>query len=986
MTTRPRVMKVRNMQKVSPKNNTHCTACKRFETCAGGKVCEPLRGKNGSKTGMLVVVDKLTTHDLNADNIFAGDPGRKLSYVLEHFKLTSKDVWKSALVRCTGNKNQTRKPSKKERDACFPHLLFEILALKPKVIMAMGADVEKYLLDEDGSKDSDFNKRRGYAYKKTFISRELISEEVWEEIPNPPKSRRKTKKKVLVKEAVYKVESHTCYVLPTYSFTHQLSPRGWPVDDVFIDDFRTGFKLCQGRYPFVKPKTELNVLDTREKLEEFFENPPVNAEYVVCDTETSGDLRETTNFDFISGKILCIGFCWEKDKAVILPINGQHMVSFWSVTDEDYIKENLRQIFPKLNLVFHNGGFDLKFLWGYLGFFKPRFVADTMAAHHCIDENLPHSLTFCLQQDLGWEKYDERINLYKDNKTFGFSKYCVCPNEELWEYLGHDVNGPLQLLPKYLDKLEQEGVMEAYQNELKQLPILAEMEFRGFRMDESYRKQQKELYMSCIEQSLSYIREWLLDYLPEEDCVVYNPNSKQQLVKAFKATGAKLDAKTASGELAVDSPVLKALSITDSPSGKFAQMIMEYKGLCKFLSTYVDGTGPDGTQSGIVWKEKGVKFNQDRGGGLSRKIHSKTGCLHTSYKALSATGRLQSAEHTLPKVGTKLDYFNFLVQGKLKPNKNGEYYLLGARPAFVPDNDTDVFLSVDYSKLELRIGAYLANCQRMATELLNGWDLHTKMALNAKFNRLVDDEVFLAYVNMMSLIESGKSDQVSEEVKDFFKGKIVSKLDRSQAKSTNFGIPYGIREHALVLNNPTDFPVDMDHEERLQLMRNLIAMYFKIYPEMAYFQAEQKYLAKKDGFIRSARVGRKRRVHTALNWYNSKYGKDTKLYKKDMASLYNALYNFPIQSLASDLLTEVTSKVYNMIELSKIPNFRVVHTIHDQLLFNVHEDYIEEASEIARKGMEVTLLPTRDYKYEMPLTVDVEVQRRFWGDGEGYDS
>jgi len=124
-------------------------------------------------------------------------------------------------------------------------------------------------------------------------------------------------------------------------------------------------------------------------------------------------------------------------------------------------------------------------------------------------------------------------------------------------------------------------------------------------------------------------------------------------------------------------------------------------------------------------------------------------------------------------------------------------------------------------------------------------------------------------------------------------------------------------------------------------------------------------------------LNRKRRL-TAVEWFNSRWGQETAHRDLDLGHLEREAMNFPVQSYASDSLSRATKRVYDGIRQARIPTLRTVMTLHDQLVFNVHRRYVDDAVPLLVGKMEFTLPQDKRHKYEMPIRVDVNVQQA-WG-------
>jgi DNA polymerase-1 len=281
----------------------------------------------------------------------------------------------------------------------------------------------------------------------------------------------------------------------------------------------------------------------------------------------------------------------------------------------------------------------------------------------------------------------------------------------------------------------------------------------------------------------------------------------------------------------------------------------------------------------------------------------------------------------------------------------------GLRGIFEPDvPHRDVFLSVDYSGIELRVMAWLANDEVMAPELINGTDLHRRMAVTAKLMR----------------------DPSEEEWERM--GPEITKQERAIAKGVNFGIPYGRGAASIVDANPDAFPAKMIKQTRVEKVERVIAAYFEKYWGVKLYMERQVDIAKRRGYLRTYTVGRKRRF-PGMDWFKSEMAQDCIYREMDLMHLEREAQNFQIQSIASDTLSQATKRCYDGIKEAGIPHFRIVMTLHDQLVFNCPRAHVEEAKNLILGWMECFLPKDKKHRYEMPLKVDCNIQR-FWGEDE----
>lgn len=802
---------------------------------------------------------------------FVGDAGFKLNYLLSRAKLKRKEVRIGNCVRCRPPGNKT--PTKKHLTACRPYLLHDILTGKPKVIVALGATAINALMP--GQRNVD--KARGFPEEVTFS---------WES----PKG---------------KVYEHKCWVVPTYHPAACL--HDWRNDDLAVRDIQVAKALAKtGKNPLKWPGTKVTVVKTFTEAIKLIRHLKRIGKFVL-------DL-ETTGLDPHTAKILCIGFCWKEGQATVLPLLQQGAKAFWKRHEFDAIVEELTELLEEAILYGQNIKFDIKHLRALTGIIEYRIGFDTMNAHHCVDENKPHNLTFLCQWYLRWMKYDALMLPFQGRDD----GYASVPNAILWKYCGYDVDGTWQVRRKLIPLLKRDDVIIPFRTEIQLINPLADVEYRGVKVDEKKLAELAVQYRQEIEKAKSYLirlaaKKMGEKWISAQPKGVFNPNSPKQLAQLLLKCGAKLGRKTASGNISTDKHVMGALELKSGTPGTIARKMKEVRKLTKYIGTYLDGTDGDG--------------------GFKQWIRSKSR-IHANYNIATArTGRLSADDpplQTVPRLG-------------------------GLRGMFLPDDPEHIFLSIDYQKIELCVMAYLANDEVMARELIEQQDLHSRMALTKRLQR----------------------DPTDAEFKELLP--TVGKEERALAKGVNFGIPYGIGVIAIVEQNPDAFPARMDKQKRKKVVQAIMDAYFEKYWGVAEFREKQVRLAHKNGIIRTD-LKRLRRL-AGMQWFDSRWALETEHRDLDLSHLEREAMNMPVQSFASDSLSKATTRVHKGIKRWGIPTLRTVMTLHDQLVFNVHKQYQDEATEKLVECMEFVLPKTKKYRYEMPIRVDVGVQR-FWGESE----
>lgn len=852
--------------------------CKRCELSnTSGTVCCEATGP--SNASILVFGEALGANEEELGKPFVGDAGYKLNWLLTKAKLKRKAIRIRNVINCRPPKN--RKPKKKELDACWPYVLREILTVKPKVIVTLGATATNQLFVEplyrpDGSKATGtfkIDRWRGFPKQQTFEY--------------------ETKKG--------KTLTHTCWIVPTYHPAACL--HNWELDDLVVFDLKLAKEYASGNVVLKDPGTKVDFADTYKKARALLQTLKRLSSFVLD--------YEATGVDPHKAKILCAGFCWKAGYASVLPLRGQGGKHFWPKKQQRIIEREFKEVLRTANLIGQNLKFDNKLSRKLTGLVDYSVIFDTLIAHHNVNETLPHNLTFLCQWYLHWTKYDAVMKQYLSEEN----GYRDAPNKPLWKYCGYDVDGTFQVRQKLIPELKKEKVVRPFKIHMGLINAITDMEFRGTSVDKKRLLELSAYYRKQRDQSWKLLKRIAIKYLGKEAGGQFNPRSPQQLGKLITEAGTTLKKTTKAGNISVDKFVLSALALKPGTiAGRIAKHVQDIRKAGKNVSTYLDGE--DGKGAFLQWVTENDRLHPNVNIGKVR------------------TGRLSVIDppiQTIPRTGC-------------------------LRTIIVPDSGDSVLIAVDYEKIELCIMAWLANDHVMVRELIEGMDLHTRMALTVRLGR----------------------DPTDQEFADLFD--TVGKDERAIAKGVNFGVPYGRSADAIAEANPEVFPMKLNRTQRKAKVQGWMDYYFAKYEGITEYRENQIYLAHKQGFIRSKIYNRKRRLH-GVHWYNSSQGIATSKRDMDLGHLEREALNCQIQSIAGDVLATATKRCYEGIKRVRLPGFRIVMSIHDELIFNVKKKYAEEAIHLISKWMASELPKGKGLKYAVPLKVDADQQRSY---GEEY--
>ena len=278
---------------------------------------------------------------------------------------------------------------------------------------------------------------------------------------------------------------------------------------------------------------------------------------------------------------------------------------------------------------------------------------------------------------------------------------------------------------------------------------------------------------------------------------------------------------------------------------------------------------------------------------LPNEINPKTGRVHTVYaQAVAATGRLSSNNPNLQNIPIRTE------RGKQ------------VRKAFIPRDENHVLLAADYSQIELRIIAALSNEENMIEAFKNGEDIHASTAAKV-FNVPLEE---------------------------------VTREQRSNAKTVNFGIVYGVS--AFGLSNQTD----LSRKEA----KALIDTYYETYPKLRSYMADQVDFARENGYVET--VLKRRRYLKDINSQNAIVRG---------AAERNAV-NAPIQGSAADIIKIAMINIHKRFEKEQFKS-KMLLQVHDELVFDAHKDELEIIKPIIKEEME------NAYKMTVPLDVEMGI-------------
>jgi len=559
---------------------------------------------------------------------------------------------------------------------------------------------------------------------------------------------------------------------------------------------------------------------------------------------------ETTGLNPITAELVGIAFSWEAGKGFYVPFPE-------SKTDAQALMEQLRPFFENESIqkIGQNLKYDIKVLRKYNIKVKGKLF-DTMLAHYLINPDMRHNMDVLAETYLNYSPISIETLIGKKGKNQLLMR--DVPLEKQTEYAVEDADVTLQLKEHFEKELGEANTQKLFDIiEIPLLRVLADMELEGINLDTKF--------LNSLSEQLDSDIKTLEVNIYKEAGEEFNIASPKQLgdILFDKLKLVEKPKKTKTGQYATSEDILSYLA----KDHDIIKHILEYRGLAKLKSTYVDA--------------------------LPAQVEPLTGRVHTDYmQTVAATGRLSSNNPNLQNIPIRTE------RGRQ------------VRKAFIPRSEDYQLLSADYSQIELRIIAALSNEETMIQAFKNGEDIHASTA----------SKIFNIPLNE------------------------VTREQRSNAKTVNFGIIYGVS--AFGLSNQTDLSRGESKE--------LIDTYYETYPKLRLYINEQINFAREHGYVQTV-MGRRRYLKD-INSRNAVVRG---------AAERNAV-NAPIQGSAADIIKIAMIQIHNKLEAGNYKT-KMLLQVHDELVFDVYKPELEKIKTLVKSAME------NAYKLEVPLDVDLGV-------------
>jgi len=598
---------------------------------------------------------------------------------------------------------------------------------------------------------------------------------------------------------------------------------------------------------------DVKIIDTNEKLADLVKKLN-KAKVISFDTET-------TSTQEMTAEIVGISLAIQEGEGYYIPVGHQAGTNLPLEKVISALKGPMTN--PKIGKLAHNAKYDYIIL-ARQGLQVSPLTFDTMLAEFILNP-ASHNLGL---KNLAFVKLGEEMTHIED--LIGKGKKQITMDEVAIEsvapYAIADAEIPLRLMALQIDELKPvNGEKLLYEIDLPLTPVLADMEMTGISLDLPFFEETSKR----LEKRMAEIEKQVFESVGKP----FNLNSTQQLSDIlFTRLGLEppdRGNKTASGHFSTSAGVLDLLR------GKHpvVDMVLEHRELSKLKSTYVDA--------------------------LQAALNSETGCVHTSYSQIGAvTGRLSSSDPNLQNIPIRTEEGRRLRHGFVASKGN-------------------VLLSVDYSQIELRLVAHMAQDENMLAAFRAGEDIHATTA---------------------AAIYGVSPDK-------------VTKAMRRHAKAINFGLIYGMSVFGLTRTT----------ELTLAEAETFVKAYFQKFPGIKKYLDGIRKQAAQQGYVETL-LGR-RRYFPALQ---SKANVQVKNREEREA------INAPVQGTAADIMKIAMLNIPPALKEAGL-KAKMLLQVHDELVFECPKNELKETARVVQEIME------NSYPLSIPLLTEARYGAN-WGE------
>lgn len=601
-------------------------------------------------------------------------------------------------------------------------------------------------------------------------------------------------------------------------------------------------------------------VQTLERLEAWVARARA-AQAVAVDTETS-------SLDAIRADLVGVSLALGPNDACYIPL-GHHNIGgggsdmFAEKPEQVPMAAAIAALKPLLEdeavlKIFQNGKYDMNVLARQGIMVAP--IDDTMVISFDLDAGRGedgmgggHGMDELSQRHLGHTPIPFKDLCGTGKKAIGFAEV---PLDRATAYAAEDADVTWRLHAHLKPRLAIEGGSKVYERVDRPLiPVVAAMEREGIRVDRARLAKLSEEFAIEIGRL-----EGEIHALAGQEFTVGSPKQLGDVL--FDKLGYKGGKKGKSGQYSTDVSVLEKLAVEGAP---IARKVLEWRQLAKLKSTYTDA--------------------------LQEAINPATGRVHTSYSLVGAqTGRLSSTDPNLQNIPIRTAIGRQI------------------REAFVPEPG-NVLLAADYSQIELRLAAHMADVDSLKEAFAQGEDIHARTAR----------EMF------------GE----------------VTRDTRARAKTINFAILYGISRWGLAGR----LEVSSDEAQAM------IDTYFQRFPGIQRYIHETLESVRAKGYSETL-FGRK-------TWFPRINSKN----QAERQGSERAAINAPIQGTSADIIKRAMVRMLPALADAGLHDVRMLLQVHDELVFELPEARVEAATPIIRQVMAEAALPA--VELTVPLGVDI---------------
>ncbi|WP_296722548.1 DNA polymerase I [Erythrobacter sp.] len=572
---------------------------------------------------------------------------------------------------------------------------------------------------------------------------------------------------------------------------------------------------------------------------------------------------ETTSLDAMRADLCGVSLAIGPNDACYIPLAHGGDDMFAQKPEQVPMQAALAALKPLLEddsvlKVFQNGKYDLNVLARQGIGVSP--IDDTMVISFALDAGRGeegmgggHGMDELSQRHLGHSPIPFKDVCGTGKKAILFSEVAI---DRATLYAAEDADVTLRLYRHLKPRLASEGGTRIHERVDRPLiPVVAAMEREGIRVDRARLAKLSEEFAVEIGRLEGEIHE-----LAGQEFTVGSPKQLGDIL--FDKLGHKGGKRGKSGQYSTDVSVLEKLAADGAP---IARKVLEWRQLAKLKSTYTDA--------------------------LQAAINPATGRVHTSYSLVGAqTGRLSSTDPNLQNIPVRTAIGRQI------------------REAFVPEPG-NVLLAADYSQIELRLAAHMADVDSLKEAFAAGEDIHARTAR----------EMF------------GE----------------VTRDTRARAKTINFAILYGISRWGLA----TRLEVAPDEAQAM------IDTYFQRFPGIQRYIHETLESVRACGYSETL-FGRK-------TWFPRINSKN----QAERQGSERAAINAPIQGTSADIIKRAMVRMLPALADEGLHDVRMLLQVHDELVFELPEARVEAATPIIRRVMAEAALPSVDLT--VPLGIDI---------------